>query len=322
MKIFCSIIIPFKNSKQTLRKCVLSVLNQKSKTNFEVILIDDYSDDGSKILCKKLIINKKNCKILKSKLKTTGPGHARNIGIKHAKGKYILFLDSDDSIRRDAIDKLYKKSKNENYPDLICSNFQVIDKVGNFKRKNRFDLKHYKKSKKKILLNYFNLSIIPQVISNLISKKIIDENKIKFEKGFFEDIYFYFKILFFSKKIRIFHQKIYFKLNRYNSIVNTLTKEHISDSFKSYYLCYKFLAKKKFFKKRIINKYLLVAITGQVAVFLNRILKSKNNTKINVDLLSLLKKSYFKIHKKIQFNYFFITKKDIIAKKFLYDNRY
>ena len=318
MNIFCSIIIPFNNSKKTLKKCILSVLNQQGKINYEIIIIDDFSNDGSKQLCDKLIKKKNNCKILKSKTKTIGPGHARNIGLKYAKGKYILFIDSDDAISRNAIRIFYDKSKNANNPDIICANFKVIDKVGNFKKKNRNDLKFYKKSKKSLLLNFFNLSIIPQVISNLISKKIIDKNNIKFQKGLFEDIYFYFKILFFSKKIKILNDKIYFKFNRKNSIVNSLTQNHITDSFNSYYKCYKFLINKNFFRKSVINKYFLVAITGQVAVFFNRILESKK-TKTNQNLRNLLKKTYFKMRRRINFDYFFQTKKDIIAKNFLYD---
>ena len=46
MNIFCSIIIPFNNSKKTLKKCFLSVLNQQGKINYEIILIDDFSNDG------------------------------------------------------------------------------------------------------------------------------------------------------------------------------------------------------------------------------------------------------------------------------------
>ena len=131
---------------------------------------------------------------------------------------------------------------------------------------------------------------------------------------------FIFILKYYSsqKKIKILNDKIYFKFNRKNSIVNSLTQNHITDSFNSYYKCYKFLINKNFFRKSVINKYFLVAITGQVAVFFNRILESKK-TKTNQNLRNLLKKTYFKMRRRINFDYFFQTKKDIIAKNFLYD---
>ena len=310
MKKFCSIIIPFKNSKKTLRKCISSVLNQVGKINYEIILINDFSNDGSNLLCQKLIKDINNCKLLKSKKNTIGPGHARNIGIKNAKGRYIFFLDSDDYLKKNALILLLKKFEKSNYPDLIFINL---------KKKNRFDLELYKETKKKILLNFFNLSIIPQVISNLISKSVIDKNQIKFDEGYFEDINFFFKVLYYVKNIKISKQAIYFKINSHNSIVNSLTNQHIIDSFNAYYLCYKFIIKKNFLRKKIINKYLMIAISGQVAVFLKRIYAYKANVKKANDLGNLLKKSYFKIQRKLKFNYIFTTNKDIIAKKFLYD---
>ncbi len=320
MKNFCSIIIPFKNSKKTLKKCIGSVLAQQGKINYEIILVDDFSIDGSKILCSHLIKNKKNCKLLKSKIKTFGPGHARNIGIKESDAEYIFFLDSDDMLRGDAIDSLYQISKKENYPDLICANYKLIDQIGNFKKKNRYDLKLYNDKKKKILLNFFNLSIIPQVISNLIKKEIIKKNKLIFQKGFFEDVFFYFKVLYFSKKIKILKKKIYFKINRKNSIVNSITENHLKDSFNNYNLCYKFLYDKRIIKKYDLKKYFLKSITGQTAVFLERI-SDLENYKVSTKLKDLLRKIYSKLRQNVKFNYIFVTKKDIIAKKFLYYNK-
>ena len=68
-------------------------------------------------------------------------------------------------------------------------------------------LNYTKIKKEKILLNFFNLSIIPQVISNLIKRKIIKKNKLFFQKGFFEDVFFYFKVLYFSRSIKILNKK-------------------------------------------------------------------------------------------------------------------
>ena len=62
---FCSIIIPFKNSNKTIKKCLGSILNQKGDIDYEVLLVDDFSNDGSSKIIKKIIKKKKNFKLFK-----------------------------------------------------------------------------------------------------------------------------------------------------------------------------------------------------------------------------------------------------------------
>ncbi len=92
----CSFVIPVYNVEAYLEKCVDSVLKQSSK-NFEIILVNDGSTDGSGIICDKL--KKKNPKNIKCIHQDNhGLSYARNIGITEAEGDYIIFLDSDDYI--------------------------------------------------------------------------------------------------------------------------------------------------------------------------------------------------------------------------------
>jgi glycosyltransferase involved in cell wall biosynthesis len=269
---FCSIIVPFHNSKKTIKRCLNSAFHQIGDIRYEVILINDFSNDGSDAIVKNFIKHKKNFVLIHSKKKTVGPGYARNLGIKRSIGKYLYFLDSDDSLKKNALKTIFSQvNKNPNI-DLICNNYFIEDTIGNFKKKFRFDLKNYFLVKNKIIKNFFYLSIIPQVISNLIKKDLIIKNNLKFEHGFFEDIFFFFRVLYFAKKIEVNFSKIYFKKNRANSIVNSLSKIHITDSFNSYYKCYKFLIKKKSISyQNYFDKIFMIAIVGQVAVFLKRI---------------------------------------------------
>ena len=91
MKKFCSIIIPFKNSNLTIKRCLYSILKQKGNINYEVILINDYSFRPNFKNSKKIIHDKKNFILVNSKNKTIGPGHTRNIGIKKSNSKYLFF---------------------------------------------------------------------------------------------------------------------------------------------------------------------------------------------------------------------------------------
>lgn len=90
-----SIIIPMFNVAQYLRKCVLSAFNQGLSTNeFEIIMVDDESPDNSLDIAKDMSKTHDNITVISQKNK--GLGGARNTGITHAKGEYLLFLDADD----------------------------------------------------------------------------------------------------------------------------------------------------------------------------------------------------------------------------------
>ena len=100
-----SIIIPVYQSRKFLRKTVEDTLKQTYK-NFEIILINDGSDDGSEEICNKLSKEYKCIKVIHQPNK--GVSAARNIGIKNSIGKYILFLDSDDRLEINALSMLAK----------------------------------------------------------------------------------------------------------------------------------------------------------------------------------------------------------------------
>ena len=92
-----SIIIPVFNAEKYLLKCINSILEQNIHTSYEIILIDDASTDESLNIIK--TINSPHIKI-QSLLSNSGPGSARNAGLKVAEGEYVFFLDADDTITK------------------------------------------------------------------------------------------------------------------------------------------------------------------------------------------------------------------------------
>ena len=95
-KDYISIIITSYNSIKFIRKTIKSVLNQTYQ-NFEIILVDDCSDDGTYEYLKKIQKKFKDKIILLKTKKNSGtPSVSRNLGIKNAKGKFICLLDADD----------------------------------------------------------------------------------------------------------------------------------------------------------------------------------------------------------------------------------
>lgn len=92
---YISIIIPVYNTEKYIERCLQSVLAQTYQ-QFEIIIVDDGSTDGSIEICKKYALKISKIKIVQ--IKNSGQSVARNVGIKNASGDYICFVDSDDWI--------------------------------------------------------------------------------------------------------------------------------------------------------------------------------------------------------------------------------
>lgn len=101
-----SIIIPIYNSETFLEKCLDSLVKQ-SFNDFEVLLINDGSTDNSIAICKKYAIKDQRFKVYTQLNK--GVSAARNNGIKHAIGDWLVFLDSDDSLQEDSLSLIIEK---------------------------------------------------------------------------------------------------------------------------------------------------------------------------------------------------------------------
>ena len=92
-RIDATVIIPVYNTEKYIERAVKSVLNQ-TMGNFEILLVDDGSSDGSWEVCRKLSILEDRITAIRNQ--HSGVSAARNIGIEQAQGRYLFFLDSDD----------------------------------------------------------------------------------------------------------------------------------------------------------------------------------------------------------------------------------
>lgn len=124
MEDIVSVIIPVYNTEKYIDRCLESVLNQ-TYSNIEIILIDDGSKDNSGKLCDSYASIDNRIKVIHKK--NQGLGMARNTGIDNCTGKYLMFIDSDDYIELDMIEKLYKSIKKENSDICYCDFNRVQD---------------------------------------------------------------------------------------------------------------------------------------------------------------------------------------------------
>ncbi len=103
-----SVIVPVYNAEEYLKKCIISVVRQ-TYGNWELILVDDGSSDGSLDIATQAA--EKDARIRVIHQKNAGPGAARNRGIKEASGDYVVFLDSDDYIDKNYFQLLVLKAR-------------------------------------------------------------------------------------------------------------------------------------------------------------------------------------------------------------------
>ena len=114
--IYVSIIMPVYNAGQFVRACLETIQNQTLK-NIEVICVNDGSEDASLSVLEEFAKKDKRFRIINKE--NTGAGDCRNIGLKEAKGEYVLFLDADDKFHPELCDKAYFRAKTDK-ADICC----------------------------------------------------------------------------------------------------------------------------------------------------------------------------------------------------------
>jgi glycosyltransferase involved in cell wall biosynthesis len=112
-----SIVVPVYNVEKYLIRCLESLVNQQFDKDYEIICVNDGSTDSSELVLKYFAQKYKNLKIISQENK--GLSEARNEGMKHAQGKYTLFVDSDDFIAANALQLLYDYAEKHNSDVVI-----------------------------------------------------------------------------------------------------------------------------------------------------------------------------------------------------------
>lgn len=123
-----SIITPTYNCRKFIAATIQSVIDQ-TYSNWEMIIVDDCSQDETGIIVHKYMALDKRIQYLRL-LKNSGPAIARNKAMEIAKGQYMAFLDSDDLWYKEKLEKQIKWMQFHNYP-FTCTSYEQIDESGN-----------------------------------------------------------------------------------------------------------------------------------------------------------------------------------------------
>lgn len=225
--ILVSVIVPIYNVEFYLKRCIDSILEQTYK-NLEILLIDDGSTDNSSKICDDYKIKDKRIKVVHKK--NGGLSDARNVGINMAKGYYITFIDSDDSVEKDMIEYLLMLIVKFNTKMSICSHNIIFDEGKRIKRlgNGKEEKLTAKECIKKML---YHKDVDTSAWAKLYSRDLFDN--IKYPKGLlFEDIGTTYKFFFKSKFIACGYIGKYNYYVRKNSIVTGCFSEKKLDLLK------------------------------------------------------------------------------------------
>lgn len=223
-----SVIVPVYNVEKYVEKCLKSIMNQTYK-NLEIIVINDGTLDNSLAICEKLAQKDSRIKVLSKK--NGGLASARNYGLKHANGKYVGFVDSDDYIEPDMYQYLHELLISNNSQVAIC-NHNIVkngkittsfldDKVVTYDSTTAF----------KLLLE-------DDKIHNFACDKLFLRqlfNNISFKKlTYHEDIATIFKTFYKAKFITVSNKPCYNYIMNSDSISHNLTPLKTYHSFLAY----------------------------------------------------------------------------------------
>ena len=222
-----SIIVPVYNVEAFLKKCVDSLLDQDlSQDDYEIILVDDGSTDGSGALCDALAAANGNIHVIHQQ--NRGLSGARNAGIPAAKGNYVIFVDSDDFLEPNVLGGLVRQMKDKQL-DILRFNYQNVNMDGEVFEPNKY-VKPYVNYSGEVcdgetFLNE-RLGFACYAWQFMVKSSIIRKDGNAFKEGiYFEDVEWTPRILLQARRVASTDTIVYNYLFRTGSIARNADHE-------------------------------------------------------------------------------------------------
>lgn len=226
-----SIIIPIYNTEKELSRCVDSILKQEYP-NYEIILVDDGSQDRSGELCDQYARRNKQIRVVHQE--NAGCSAARNTGANMAKGDFLIFVDSDDMWDgTEGLSKLAQAAaKNEN-ADVLLFGIRIYKADGTLEKELQPNLPLTCGPEKESVLRYlvYRYQYVSASYCKAISRDMFLKNNLYFVNGLLsEDIEWSARVMIASKQIAVCNISIYKRIRREEgSITSQIGEKNIRD---------------------------------------------------------------------------------------------
>lgn len=248
MEYTISVIVLIYNVEKYIDKCLHSLFNQTLR-NIEFIFINDATPDNSMTTLNAAIQEKypsisTQIKILTNK-NNRGTAYCRNLGIKNARGKYIIFCDSDDWVETNIYQTLYEKAERNKSEIVICDFWKEFPKHRQIYSKD-ISIDTYT-----AINNILSGQLTSYTWNQLVLKELYIKNKIEFPIGInmWEDLVITIKLYYYAKRISYVSQPLYhYNLCNINSVVHTINNKQFNDMITACNSIEYFLKKKNVYK--------------------------------------------------------------------------
>ena len=220
-----SIIIPVYNVEPYIEECLHSVYEQTTDTEIECLIVDDKGNDNSIHIAETFVATHNDKAKTKFKIiyrdTNGGLSAARNTGIKAAKGDYLYFLDSDDTIVPQCIETLLNIADKHGGVDILPALYiRENDDMEQFGCHSFPEFSDNRSLIKRSLLDYDKIPVT--AANRLIRRELITENNIFFKEGIIhEDNYWSFFLAKYVKRMAFCAEKLYY----YRETPGSITKE-------------------------------------------------------------------------------------------------
>ena len=266
--------MPVYNASKYLDRSINSVLNQ-TYDNLEIIIVDDSSTDNSKDIIKKYASKDNKIRPIYSEI-NQGVSKARNIGLNIFSGDYVLFMDADDYITKDAIEIMINKSIKYK-ADVVDSYHLVINNNKTFLESKplKEDLVMGDKS------NIEMLTKATYITGKLIDKKLVKDLLFNVDLRRYEDLVFEHELKLKLNNYVLIKDVVYYYYQVSGSLINTLGEKHTAymDAAKEVMDLYKNES------KEVKEKIESLLFTNAFLTGITKIVKNDKNIDDNVNIL-------------------------------------
>ncbi len=265
-----SVVMPVYNAAAFLAESMESVLGQSFR-DLELIVVDDCSSDESCEICKEYVEQDERVRLIRLK-ENAGAGMARNRGIQAASGKYLAFMDADDTIESDLYKKAVEASQNGEMDMVVwgdterfydgegnpVSDNPIIPERGVWREKTEIALAALQLEKQTLLGYQWN---------KLYRREIAEQFGIRFEEAIlYEDFFFTMRMLEHTESVAVIDHAGYYYNKRFNgSITTKFVKEYFELSRRRVYEMYRFCQKRGIVEEAVDvlgNIYLRYILSG------------------------------------------------------------
>lgn len=224
-----SIVIPIFNAENYIDQCMASIMNQ-TMNDYEVILIDDGSTDGSRQVAEGWKERYPSIVRVYSQ-QNAGQGDARNKGVMYAQGKYILFVDSDDRVAPDLAEEAYHAIIESN-ADMAIFDAVVVDEAG----EKIEDMTGCHTDEKELSLKTFPRLLLeyPCPWNKIYRRDFLIDNGLKYPTHmWYEDLVGACMFYACAKKVAVLRKTLYYYLQRPTSVMHSKVNSKNMDILKA-----------------------------------------------------------------------------------------